>query len=441
MPHFVPQPRFAASPAAAHPMAPPTVAPAVSSTRTRNPLPDAWRVEVFRAATRDDPEGESVLAAIRELGIEGVECVRSGRGFLLSPELAPAVLERAAREFLADPLLDVARICAPRASPPPAAPRWSRILVMRKPGVMDPVALTVQRALVRTGIVPHSAAAGFRVATFRVFELCGALAPATLAAIGARVLGNETIDEVLVGDEGLHFTAPSASARHGRVEVPLCAADDARLAALSPRGRALAQPARDAGHPGALPRLEARALGLRAGDDRADLERALQAQDLRRHRRDRRRAHRQPAQADDQGRDARARQALVRQRLPRQRRHHRVRRGLRRLLQGRDAQPPERHRSLRRRRHRRRRRDPRHPRRGPGRAPDRQHRCLLRRAAGPAARNSCPRAACIRGASCAASSPACATTATAWASRPSTAASGSTSATSATRWSSAARSA
>src|SRR6187455_1492071 len=217
-------------------MATTPVAHPAPSTRNRNPLPDAWRVEVFRASGRDDPEGESVLAAIRELEIEGVESVRSGRGFLLTPGLEREVLERAAREFLADALLDEARIYAPRTSPPPAPARWSRILVMRKPGVMDPVALTVQRTLLRTGIVPAGSAPGFRVATFRVFELLGDLAPATLAAIGARVLGNETIDEVLVGDEGLHFAAPSAAARHGRVDVPLLAADDARLAALSKEG-------------------------------------------------------------------------------------------------------------------------------------------------------------------------------------------------------------
>ena len=217
-------------------MAPPTVAPQPTSSRHRNPLPDAWRVEVFRAATMDDPEGASVLAAIRELGLAGVESVRTGRGFLLSPGLPRPVLERAVREFLADPVLDAARVYAPRELPPAAPARCARILVMRKPGVMDPVALTVQRALVRTGLVPAAQSEGFRVATFRVFELAGALAPEALATIGARVLGNETIDEVLVGDEGLHFSAPSAAARHGRVEVPLCAADDARLAALSREG-------------------------------------------------------------------------------------------------------------------------------------------------------------------------------------------------------------
>jgi len=217
-------------------MATTPVALPVPSTRDRNLLPDAWRVEVFRGATRDDPEGESVLAAIRELGIEGVEALRTGRGFLLSPTLARAVVERAVREFLADPVLDAPRCYAPRECPPPPPARCARILVMRKPGVMDPVAMTVQRALLRNGIVPDSAAEGFAVATFRIFELQGALAPAALAAIGARVLGNETIDQVRIDDEGLHFGAPSAAARHGRVEVALCAADDTRLAALSREG-------------------------------------------------------------------------------------------------------------------------------------------------------------------------------------------------------------
>ncbi|MBK7642079.1 MAG: phosphoribosylformylglycinamidine synthase subunit PurL [Planctomycetes bacterium] len=199
-------------------------------------MPDAWRVEVFRAPAMDDPEGTSVLGAIRELGLAGVESVRSGRGFLLSPALARETLLEAAREFLADPVLDQARVYAPRESPASAPANCARILVMRKPGVMDPVALTVQRALVRTGIVPAAQALEFRVATFRAYEVRGAVSAATLAEIGARVLGNETIDDVLVGDEGLHFHAPSSQVRHGRVEVPLCAADDERLATLSREG-------------------------------------------------------------------------------------------------------------------------------------------------------------------------------------------------------------
>ena len=119
--------------------------------------------------------------------------------------------------------------------------------------------------------------------------------------------------------------------------------------------------------------------------------------------------------ATQQIRAAAGRGRLVRERLSRQRRRRAVRRRASTSLQGRDAQSPERDRAVRRGEHGRRRRDPRHARHGPGREADLQHRRLLLRPARYAGRTSCRRACCIRGGSCGASSPACATTATAWA--------------------------
>ncbi len=72
---------------------------------------------------------------------------------------------------------------------------------------------------------------------------------------------------------------------------------------------------------------------------------------------------------------------LARQRLRRQRGRRPVRRRVRRLLQGRDPQPPLGDRPLRRGQHRARRRDPRPPRHRPRRQADLQHRRLLRRPA------------------------------------------------------------
>ena len=63
------------------------------------------------------------------------------------------------------------------------------------------------------------------------------------------------------------------------------------------------------------------------------------------------------------------------------------------MLQGRDAQPPQRDRALRRRRHRHRRRDPRRARHGPRRAADREHRRVLRRAARPRRASELPKGA------------------------------------------------
>jgi|694.fasta_scaffold22856_5 phosphoribosylformylglycinamidine synthase II len=198
-------------------------------------LPNAWRIEVFRAENQADPEGQSALSSIRELGIESVTRVRVGRGFLLSPELTREEVETITRECLSDFVLDEPRITAPRGAPRVAESR-ARILVARKPGVMDPVALTIQRTLRKTGLLPAGKEARFHCSTFRVYEIEGERDPLCLRQIGTRCLGNETIDDVAVNMEGLHFELVAAVARHGRVEVPLCAADDVRLMEISRQG-------------------------------------------------------------------------------------------------------------------------------------------------------------------------------------------------------------
>jgi phosphoribosylformylglycinamidine synthase len=215
----------------------------------KSALPDAWRVEVFRKPGIDDPEGTHLVAAARELGLRGLRSARLGRGYLLPPALAPAEVERIARELLADPVLDDVRLCAPGVAPAGPGSK-QRILVAKKPGVMDTVALTIQRALWSTGIVPSAREDDFFVATFRAWEIEG-LAPGPAAAadraeleeIGRRILANETIEDLYLDSEGLHFTRPSSSAlratskgAQGPVHVPLREAGDERLLRISQEG-------------------------------------------------------------------------------------------------------------------------------------------------------------------------------------------------------------
>jgi len=209
-------------------------APVTTSPTATHPLPDAWRVEVFRRRREDDPDAAGLLQAARELGVEGLEAARLGRGFLLSPGLERGRVEAIARELLADPVLDDVRIVAPGDAPSAAAARTQRVLVARRPGVMDPVALTVGRALVRTVLAPETPPV--RVQTFRAWELEGELAPAELETLAARVLANDTIEETAIGAEGLAFGPPPPAPRHGRVEVPLRELEDEALLALSQEG-------------------------------------------------------------------------------------------------------------------------------------------------------------------------------------------------------------
>ena len=92
----------------------PEAAPRSSSARNQSgspaPAPNAWRIEVFRRAGVDDPEGGHARAALAEAGVTGLADVRLGRGFLLPPGLSREAVQRAVRELLADPVLDEARI-------------------------------------------------------------------------------------------------------------------------------------------------------------------------------------------------------------------------------------------------------------------------------------------------------------------------------------------
>jgi phosphoribosylformylglycinamidine (FGAM) synthase PurS component len=129
-------------------------------------------------------------------------------------------------------VLDELRLYEPGQPPAPPGDRH-RVLVARKPGVMDPVALTVERALRRSGL---DGGAGGAVGTYRAWELSGELDPGELDRIGRSVLGNDIIEVVLVRSEALPYGPPPEARIHGRVDVPLLEADDGALERLSAAG-------------------------------------------------------------------------------------------------------------------------------------------------------------------------------------------------------------
>ena len=195
-------------------------------------LPNAWRVEVFRRPSVDDPEGTHALAAARNLDLEGIDDLRLGRGYLLPPTFSPEQVQRAVDELLCDPVVDEARVTAPEQKPERRTAQW--VLVARKPGVMDPVTWTLRRALTRAGI----SATGTEplVGAFQAWEVTGSAGSDTLATLASRVLANEVIDAVALGEEGLHYGQPDADGQHEVVEVPLLGLDDEGLMKLSVEG-------------------------------------------------------------------------------------------------------------------------------------------------------------------------------------------------------------
>jgi phosphoribosylformylglycinamidine synthase len=213
----------------------PTAEAEQDETLSVHPVPDAWRIEVFRRASMGDPEGAHVAASLDELELARPAAARVARGYLLSPRYARAAVEEIARGVLADPVVNEVRVVAPRGAPrrDAAGDAAHRLLVMPRPGVMDPVAHTVEELLERTGRVPAGGPPG--VATYRVLELTGTYTAEELARV-ARSLANETIEVVRIDREDLPYGEPVQRAPRGRVDVPLGTLDDAALLRLSREG-------------------------------------------------------------------------------------------------------------------------------------------------------------------------------------------------------------
>src|ERR1700719_1914114 len=101
-----------------------------------------YRIDVRTAAPARggepaaDPLGEAVRQEGRDFGAE-VGPVRTTRIFLIDTPAARNQIERAARELLADPVVESATVFD---SPPALDEASSRIEIHLKPGVMDPVA-------------------------------------------------------------------------------------------------------------------------------------------------------------------------------------------------------------------------------------------------------------------------------------------------------------
>ncbi len=197
------------------------------ATPVRPPSTPFWQIEVEVRPGLADPDAAGARAALEEAGTR-VRAITARRGFLLHGSIPRPDAERAAAELLADPVSDRYRIRRTDEAPFARDAARRRIDVLRKPGVMDPVAGSVQQAL-RTLAIEVPA-----VATFRSFEVECALDAGDLRTAAGQVLANETI-ETLVIDEELPLPAEPAKAPFVRVVVPLRALEGEALDALSAR--------------------------------------------------------------------------------------------------------------------------------------------------------------------------------------------------------------
>ncbi|MCI0651886.1 MAG: phosphoribosylformylglycinamidine synthase subunit PurL [Planctomycetes bacterium] len=191
-----------------------------------------------------DPRGRGDLAASAALrtlfaGEEnGIAAVRDDVYFLLVPgSTRRSRIEAFAREFLAgDPTRRA--LVAEAVSFPERAPREASIIVLRKPGVMDPVEGSVLHALADAGFARSKC----RVRTAKRFRFRGSNPSRDeLIAVATASLANPIVDDFacFLPGERESLADPFREfeqVRPRRAEIPLCDADDASLLRISEHG-------------------------------------------------------------------------------------------------------------------------------------------------------------------------------------------------------------
>jgi phosphoribosylformylglycinamidine synthase len=189
----------------------------------------AWRVDVLVRPEHPDPAGEASQRALAAAGVAGITAVRSKRGYLLGSELSEAQVRTFARAVLCDPVLDLFVVHAPDASDPEPRPGTHTVVVRPRPGVTDPVAHSVQKALGDMRL-PQVA-----TGTYRAFEVHGGDGDQLVAA-ARRALANDVVHEVLLDRLPPGLPSGAGTTDLGVHPIPLAHLDRHGLEQLSKQG-------------------------------------------------------------------------------------------------------------------------------------------------------------------------------------------------------------
>jgi phosphoribosylformylglycinamidine synthase len=188
-----------------------------------------WEVDILPAKGQPDTLARGIRTAARALGISEPFHVESAHGYLIEGAIERADIERAARELLADAVverfligaLDDARLATGDA------PCDARLIhVLPKPGVMDPVAQSTKAALADLSLPVAE------VRTFKKYWFQG-LPDAKLRVLIDKLLANDAIEQVVHGPLRLQTLALATDYEFERIEVPIRDLDDASLERLS----------------------------------------------------------------------------------------------------------------------------------------------------------------------------------------------------------------
>jgi phosphoribosylformylglycinamidine synthase len=198
-----------------------------------------WEVDIYPAEGLPDVRGGTVAADAADLGLAAGVRVASASGFLIEGQLSEQQVGRLARELLADAIVErtvLGRVGEPQlAASPFGAPSAGAssfgdaqlVHVLLKPGVMDPVAQSALKAIADFEIDARA------VRTFRKYWLSGKLGSEGVRQLCAKILANDSIEQVVLGPLSLERLAVGSPYKFELVRVPIRELHDDALEQLS----------------------------------------------------------------------------------------------------------------------------------------------------------------------------------------------------------------
>ena len=199
-----------------------------------------WEIDIYPAPGQPDRLALQVAADAAELRIANDLHVTAASGYLIQGELNRQQVERLATELFADRVVEQAVVSQvgdrnAADSPPPLVSslgnsRSQLIHVLPKPGVMDPVAQSVQTAIADFGFSVDA------VRTLRKYWFTN-LPADIIKLLAGKVLANDAIEQVVIGPLNFDRLEAGGDYQFKRVTVPLQAMNDAALMKLSRSGQ------------------------------------------------------------------------------------------------------------------------------------------------------------------------------------------------------------
>ena len=191
-----------------------------------------WRFQVSPLQAHADPVGRRIRQMLGEFGISSVESVSAARVYLIDlPDSGSSAQEDAkevTRELLADPVVETCLVLR-QGEAVPEPNEALTIEVWFKPGVTDNVAHSIALALRDRGIGTHGVRSGRR---YELHPVPGNTEQARIR----RLLGNDCIEEVVIGAKPIGPPPEPPVYAFQLRSVPIRDLDDASMQRLSREG-------------------------------------------------------------------------------------------------------------------------------------------------------------------------------------------------------------